>query len=116
MDRIVLSGVFSAPQSLQADEAFSSTVLTAFEHSSTGCEAPWVSSRQVNLPRNKCVKTVNVDVCSRSSDPWRCVKTRARTKLMTTPSARPTLRRRQARHACLREALLTVLMTVFGYS
>lgn len=29
------------------------TVLTAFEHSSAGCEALWASSRQVNLPRKK---------------------------------------------------------------
>lgn len=49
----MLSGVFRAPQSLQADETFLSTVLTAFEHCSTGCEAPWASSQQVNLARNK---------------------------------------------------------------
>lgn len=63
-----------------------------------------------------CVKRVNVNVCSRSSDPWRCVKTRARTKLMTTSSARPTPRREKSKtHLVLRAALLTVLMTVLGY-
>lgn len=32
-------------------------------------------------------------------DPWRCVKTKARTKLMTTPSAWPTPWREKERHA-----------------
>lgn len=117
------SGVFWAPQRLKPGKAFLNTFLTAFEHSSTGCEAPWAPSRQVNLPRNKfkeekknLCKRVNVNVCSRSSDPWRCVKTRARTKLMTTPSTRPTpWREKNKTCLLLRAALLTVLMTVLGY-
>lgn len=100
----LLSGVFWAPQRLKPEKPFLNAVLKAFEHSSTGCEAPWASSRQVNLPRNKFkekkkknqCKRVNVNVCSRESDPWRCVKTRVRTKLMTSSSAQPTLWREMA--------------------
>lgn len=103
----LLSGVFWAPQRLKPEKPFLNAVLKAFEHSSTGCEAPWASSRQVNLPRNKFkekkkknqCKRVNVNVCSRESDPWRCVKTRVRTKLMTSSSAQPTLWREMARQA-----------------
>lgn len=93
-----VSRVFHAPQRLKPEEAFwtlLSQLLSAAQLAVRHCALPLDRStcQETSLKRERekknGVKRVNVNVCSRGSDPWRCVKTGARTKPMTTPSARP---------------------------